>query len=176
MPHLQPLIEERFVKRSKTTGDLVKSFQRCTIACDEGENVEFLQLSSGHANVLRIPEKKLTSKFTCRLPCINKDDKSDFEPVERHKAKQKLGVRNGAKFERETSRVLANRRLPNVSSSQSSNSLPGFDQNGNKTQRLHLNKCKNSSILQKHIEQEDKNFDPEINKEVLFQKYFEGQR
>ncbi|KXJ12182.1 hypothetical protein AC249_AIPGENE9752 [Exaiptasia diaphana] len=176
IPHLQPLIEERFVKRSKTTGDLVKPFQRCTIACDEGENVEFLQLSSGHANVLRIPDKKIPSKFTCRLPCIKKDSKNDFEPWEQYEAaKPKQGERSRAKYEWKASQEHENRRQPSVSSSQSTNSLPSLEKE-KEPQRLHTNQCTKKSIIQKHIEQEDKNFDPTINREVLFKKYFEGQR
>lgn len=169
LPHLKPLLEEKLAKRAKA-GDLVQPFQRCGITSrDEGETVEFFHFSP-KANVLRISEKELPKRFAMLPGISNEADEviGNFECLERikHNQNKLCGERNA---KQELTQLLHN------TNSKSSSSLPSLE--FGKTTRSHhsTNSTKNSS-LQKHIELENRNFDPTTSKEDILQKYFQGQQ
>ena len=179
LPHLQPLIEETRASRSWTTGDLCQPFQRCAVTCDEREAVEIFTLSPNHANILKLREnglQKINPNFT-RLPDISTESEADsevdsaFERSEgklRHK--QNKGPQSGQKNVRIRQDSEPRWRQSSTSSTHSS-SLPCLEY-----KNVNTHKYTNNATLRKHVEQEDKNFDPVINREVMFKKYFEGQR
>jgi len=172
LPHLKPLLEERFTKRTKAA-DLVQPFQRCGFTkCDEGETVEVLQFSPGK-NMVRLKENELPKKFA-RLPGITNENEHEvydtfapnlecFEKVNQNK------LRN---VNQELTRE--NRSM----STNSSSSLPSleFGNAGKTTPTIHSRRYTKNLSLKKHVELEDRNFDPSLSKEALLQKYFEGQR
>lgn len=175
LPHLKPLFEERLAKRAKAA-DLVQPFQRCGFSsCEEGETVEVFQLSPGK-NMLKLNEtkEKIPERFA-RLPGIANDKEHEvlgtFAPELKCFENENLNQNKAWNAKQELTQT--NRST----SSKSSSSLPSLEfSNCKVTPTIYSRKCKKNLSLQKHIELEDRNFDPSLSKEAILQKYFEGQR
>lgn len=173
LPHLQPLLEERFGKGSSNTEDLVRQFQRHGIACEHGDQTELFQIPNRHGKLLQLHENKWNSSFSRSFPRISNEDIEEVQTLEANTRNIKQKELRRSSLDGNIQNICTSRQR--TSSVRSTNSLPSLGKQKG-TRKNSNRRMSEHSMLSKHIQQEEKNYDPARNKDVIFEKYFETQR